>query len=91
VVALALAGCGAADPSPQAGPFGWFTADPPPTGWHQVELPAHQAVMAYPPAAHPIKADPGAVAAAALTPAGDFVAYLNATPKQGDESLANWS
>jgi hypothetical protein len=91
VVALALAGCGAANPSPQAGPFGWFTADPPPTGWHQVELPAHQAVLAYPPTAHPIEADPGTVAAATVTPTGDFVAYLNATPKQGDESLANWS
>lgn len=91
VVALALAGCTAAQGAPQTGPFGWFSAAPPPSAWLNLELPGQQAVLSYPPTAHRIEADPGAVAAATVTPVGDFVAYLNATPKQGDESLGNWS
>jgi hypothetical protein len=90
VVALAVAGCTAAQGAPQAGPFAWFTAGPPPSGWHTASLPGQQAVLSYPPTAHPIEADPGAVAEATVTPTGDFVTYLNATPQQGDESLANW-
>ena len=91
VVAVALAGCGAAQGAAQAGPFAWFAARQAPSGWHAVELPAHQGVLSYPQTAHPIQADAGAVAAATITPAGDFVAYLNATPQQGDESVGNWS
>jgi hypothetical protein len=47
--------------------------------------------MAYPPSARPIQADRGAVAVAQRGARGDFALYLNATPKQGDESLANWT
>ena len=47
--------------------------------------------MSYPPTLHPVPSDTGAVSAALTTPGGNFVAFLNATPKQGGESLANWS
>jgi hypothetical protein len=91
VAALALAGCTAAEGSTQAGPFAWFTASSVPSGWHTASLPGGQAVLPYPPTAHPVQADPGTVSEATISPAGDFLVYLNATPRQGDESLGNWS
>ena len=71
--------------------FGWFVPRAVPTGWRQAGLPDLTAVMAYPPSARPIQADPGAVAVAQRGAQGDFLLYLNATPRQGAESLANWA
>jgi hypothetical protein len=61
-----------------------------PGSWHQARLPGGAAVMPYPPSMHPVSGDGGTVSAAQLTPAGTFVSYLNATPRQGDETLADW-
>jgi hypothetical protein len=47
-------------------------------------------VLAYPPALHRVHADPGSVSAALIDPRGDYLAYLNVTPKQGQERLATW-
>lgn len=71
--------------------FAWFTARSTLSGWRTAPLPGHQGVLSYPPTAQPIHADPGAVAAATLTQPVSFVTYLNATPQQGEETLANWS
>ena len=71
--------------------FGWFRAQASPTGWRAVEVPGHLAVLSYPSTARQVYADPGAVAVAAVTPAGDYVTYLNVTPRQGGESIANWA
>jgi hypothetical protein len=71
--------------------FDWFRAQAAPAGWLSVEVPGQLAVLSYPSTAHPVYADPGAVAVAAITPAGDYATYLNATPRQGGESLANWT
>jgi hypothetical protein len=71
--------------------FGWFRVQEPPLNWLSLEMPGHIARLSYPSTAHPIYADPGAVAVAAIRPAGDYATYLNATPRQGDESLAAWS
>jgi len=46
--------------------------------------------LAYPPRWRTIETDPGTVSAALLD-GGRIDAYLNATPKQGTETLANWS
>lgn len=101
---LLAAGCGAPAPAarpPQPGPpatatapassaFSWFKAGRAPAGWRAVELPGRAAVMAYPPGAAPVPSDPGTVAAGAGGPDGQVLIYLNATPRQGAESLANW-
>jgi hypothetical protein len=73
-----------------AGPFAWLRPAPPPTGWKVARI-AGGSTLAYPPAWRAIKTDPG-TASVALLGGGDRIdAYLNATPKQGPETLANWS
>lgn len=71
-------------------PFAWFVAGPVPAGWTTMELPDGTAVLAIPPEATPLQGDPGSVSAGVAAPDGDLLVYLNATPGQGEESLANW-
>lgn len=73
------------------GPFGWFRATGTPPGWHELAL-ADGAVLAYPPALTPVRADPGAVSAERRLPGGGFAAYLNATPwGAGPVPLHGWA
>jgi hypothetical protein len=71
-------------------PFGWLHPASPPTGWNVARIP-DGATLAYPPGWRPIKTDPGTASVALLGGGSRFDAYLNATPKGGTESLANWS
>jgi hypothetical protein len=96
VSALALSagmtGCGGGQASQRrsAAPFAWVRPAPPPSSWAVARLPGGS-TLAYPPGWEPIRTDPG-TASAALLGAGDKIdAYLNATPRQGPETLANWS
>jgi hypothetical protein len=95
VAALALTagvtGCGGGQASHRGtGPFAWLRPAPPPTNWKVARIPGGS-TLAYPPGWRPIKTDPG-TASMALLGGGDRIdAYLNATPKQGPETLANWS
>jgi hypothetical protein len=75
------------DPAPQA--FSWLHPASPPTGWNVARTTA--GALAYPPGWTPIKTDPGTASVALLGRAGAIDAYLNATPRQGNETLANWS
>ena len=63
---------------------------PAPAGWRRAALPGDQAVLAYPPSMHLVSGDPGTVSAAQLSSSGAYLMYLNATPRQGAESLRNW-
>jgi hypothetical protein len=72
----------------------WALVPPPasaPSGWEHLTLPNGTAVLYYPPSMHPVSGDSDAVSAARLAPDGKFLLYLNATPKQGGETLRNWS
>lgn len=71
--------------------FGWLHAGPAPGGWHQATLPGGGAVLSYPPSLHPGPGDRGTVTADLTTAPGPVLAYLNVTPRQGDETLANWA
>jgi len=75
-----------------AGPFGWFVPAPPPVGWKHLTLPLQSgnAVLWYPPSLHPVHGDAGSVSAALRDRNGNYLAYLNSTPKQGDERLSTW-
>ena len=87
-----LTGCGGGHVSHRRGaaPFAWLRPAPAPTSWAVARLPSGS-TLAYPPGWGPIKTDPG-TASVALLGGGDRIdAYLNATPKQGPETLANWS
>ena len=61
-----------------------------PAGWHLVTLADGKAVLAYPPSMHRVTGDRGSASAAKVSASGTFVMYLNATPKQSDETLADW-
>jgi hypothetical protein len=62
-----------------------------PTGWPHLTLPNGTAVLSYPPSLRPLAGDKDAVSAARLSRAGAFQFYLNATPRQGSESLQHWA
>jgi hypothetical protein len=101
VAALAIASCGGgAGSSPagsgaaaprSAGPFAWLSPAAPPAGWAMGRLPSGRAAFAYPPGWRPIKTDPGTFSAALLGAHGVIRGYLNATPRQGQETLADWA
>lgn len=84
--ALAVAGCG-------GGSAGTGNAAPRsvPAGWTTLTLPSRTASLAYPPGWRPIESDPGTVSAATTGRGGLIVGYLNATPRQANESLRNWA
>ena len=74
----------------QAPAFRWLHPQPPPTGWKLARLPSGAATVAYPRTWRPIRTDPGTASVALLGHAGSIRGYLNVTPRQGTETLANW-
>jgi hypothetical protein len=72
-----------------ANPFSWFKPAPAPAGWRHVALPSGSAVLSYPPSMSRIHSDPGSISAAQGR-SGNYLAYLNATPQQGNEQLSTW-
>jgi hypothetical protein len=77
---------------PASAPFAWLQPAAPPAAWKVARIPGG-ATLAYPPRWRPVKTDPGTASVALL---GDrdrdrFDGFLNATPKSGTETAANWS
>jgi hypothetical protein len=87
---VALAGCGGSGGGRASGPFAWLKPASPPTGWN-IARTRGGATLAYPPGWTPIKTDPGTASVALLGGGERIDGYLNATPRQGTETLANWS
>jgi hypothetical protein len=73
-----------------SGPFGWLHPAAPPAAWKLARTP-DGATLAYPPGWRPVKTDPGTASVALLGPGDRFDGFLNATPKGGTETAANWS
>src|SRR5205823_12137889 len=69
--------------------FVWLRPQAPPPGWHLARIPSG-AQLAYPPSWQRIKGVPGTASAALRAADGRILGYLNATPQQGEETLANW-
>jgi hypothetical protein len=92
VVALIITLLVADGPSPRraSDPFAWLRPALPPVGWHVARTP-DGAALAYPPGWTAIKTDPGTASVALRGSGGRIDGYLNVTPKQGAETLANWS
>jgi hypothetical protein len=105
VAALAIAGaaaitaCGSSSSDEElSGPavpsnpaaFHWLRPATPAGGWQSKDLPSGKATLAYPPGWKLTRTDPGTVTAARVEE-GQIVGYLNVTPQQGDESLADWA
>jgi hypothetical protein len=72
------------------GPFAWLRPTPPPAGWNTVRIDGG-ASLTYPPNWTRLKTDPGTATVGLLRGEDKLVGYLNATPRQGAETLANWS
>jgi hypothetical protein len=85
VAAVVASGVG----STSGPPFPGIHPGAAPNGWLSATLP-DGAVLSYPPSMHPVTADRGAASAAQLNAAGGYLLYLNATPRQSDETTANW-
>jgi hypothetical protein len=92
VLVLGLTSCGGGQPGHRHGSraFGWLHPASPPAGWNVARTTAG-ATLPYPPGYTPIKTDPGTSSVALLGGDGELDAYLNLTPTQGSETLANWS
>lgn len=77
--------------SPNPPGFAWLRPAPAPAGWSLAHV-TGTAVLAYPASWHRIHSDPGTISAARFDPASGLVTeYLNVTPQQGEETLANWA
>jgi hypothetical protein len=87
---VALAGCGGSARGRASGPFEWLRPASAPSGWN-VARTQTGAMLAYPPGWTPIKTDRGTASVALLGGGERIDGYLNATPKQGTETLADWS
>ena len=74
----------------QAPAFRWLHPQPPPPGWKLARLPSGAATFAYPRTWRPIRTDPGTASVALLGHGRSIRGYLNLTPRQGAETLANW-
>jgi hypothetical protein len=70
--------------------FRWLHPQPPPPGWKLARLPSGAATFAYPTTWRPIRTDPGTASVALLGHGRSIRGYLNLTPRQGAETLANW-
>jgi hypothetical protein len=87
---MALAGCGGSTRGRASGPFAWLRPASPPSGWN-VARTQTGAMLAYPPGWTPLKTDRGTASVALLGGRVRIDGYLNATPRQGTETRADWS
>jgi hypothetical protein len=90
VLIIVLLAAGSASRRRASGPFAWLRPASLPVGWHVARTPVG-AALAYPPGWTAIKTDPGTASVALRGSGGRIDGYLNVTPKQGAETLANWS
>ncbi|HEX3318444.1 MAG TPA: hypothetical protein VHR88_10520 [Solirubrobacteraceae bacterium] len=91
--ALALAGCGGGNRAASApATFTWLhPSAAAPAGWATATLSSGTATLAYPRGWRRLQSDSGTVSAASVARNGLIVGYLNATPRQANETLSNWS
>jgi hypothetical protein len=89
-LALAAAGCGGKASSGSKAAFAWLSARPAPAGWLTARSPSG-AAMSYPRGWKTVVGDRGTVTVALLRGHSRYLGYLNLTPRQGAETLVNWS
>jgi hypothetical protein len=79
-----------AHPGPRASAFAWVRPETQPRDW-RLAATRTGPLLAYPPGWREIQTDPGTASAAPAGVHGVFAGYLNATPRSGGETPANWS
>jgi len=70
--------------------FAWLHPAPPPAGWRRARI-TTGAVLAYPQGWRTIGGDLGTATAGLRDARGRYLGYLNSTPRQGGETLADWA
>lgn len=70
--------------------YAWLVPAPAPATWRQIRL-RSGATMTYPPGWRALAGDPNTATAALLDARGDYLGYLNLTPRQGAEAQASWA
>jgi hypothetical protein len=70
--------------------FAWLRPGGAPAGWSTVRLPRSPARLPVPLGWRREHGDAGTRTAVLRSPSGRIAGYLNATPRQGGESLRNW-
>lgn len=90
LITVALTGCGGSAGGRASGPFAWLKPGSPPSGWNLART-QDGATLTYPPGWRPIKTDPGTASVALLSDGHRIDGFLNATPRQATETLADWS
>ncbi|MBS1879015.1 MAG: hypothetical protein JST31_05845 [Actinobacteria bacterium] len=73
------------------GAFAWVRPELPAPGWTELRLPGSPARLPVPPGWRRAHGDRGTRTAELIGPGGAIVGYLNATPRQGRETLADWA
>jgi hypothetical protein len=96
LIAIAIAGCGAGvggrpggSVLPRSAPTA-AVSPALPVGWGTLRLPSGVA-LPYPAGWQQIGGDPGSASAALFEADGKIRAYLNATPAEGRETVADWA
>jgi hypothetical protein len=90
-VALAVTGCSGGG-SYDRGALDGIRPGPAPSRWHVATLPNGTARLAYPAGWHAAaQTDPGTITFVRTARHGRIDGYLNVTPRQGAETLANWA
>ena len=74
---------------PESGPLDRLMPVAAPTGWHHVDVPVSHGVatLGIPPQFTPFAGDRGTASSAVRDATSRILAYLNITPRQGDERL----
>src|SRR3954468_17976110 len=90
VLVIASSGGGHSSHRRASGAFAWLRPARPPADWKVARVP-DGALLAYPPGWRPIDTDAGTATVALLRDGHRIDGYLNVTPEQGTETLANWS
>lgn len=83
-------GCGGTNARITGRAFPWLHGQSAPAGWRVASVPSG-ASLAYPPGWQLEHSDRGTVSAVLRTSSGRYLGYLNLTPRQGEETLANWA
>jgi hypothetical protein len=87
---IASTGGGHSSHGRASGAFAWLRPGPPPASWKAARIP-DGALLAYPPGWRPLQTDAGTATIALLHDGHRIDGYLNVTPEQGTETLADWS
>jgi hypothetical protein len=71
--------------------FAWLRPAAAPASWRSVTNASGTATLFYPAGWHTLPGDPGSVSAALRDSSGDYLGYLNVTPRQAAEPLRGWA